>query len=105
MTESAGFASLRAHTQTTAAQRNAAAEPQPPIEARAVPGDLAEVRRAWSEVLGVPVEELADDFFKAGGSSLPAMRLAARLGLSLREVFALRTQAAMAGALARKQDS
>lgn len=60
---------------------------------------LATVRRAWSEVLGVDERELRQDFFESGGGSLAAMRVAARLGLSVRQMFKLRTQEAIAAVL------
>ncbi|WP_410652697.1 condensation domain-containing protein [Amycolatopsis sp. cmx-4-54] len=63
---------------------------------------LATVRRAWSEVLGVAEGDLGKDFFESGGGSLGAIRLAARLGLSVRQVFKLRTQDAIAAAIATR---
>ncbi|MFO0583497.1 MAG: amino acid adenylation domain-containing protein [Anaeromyxobacter sp.] len=48
---------------------------------RVPPRDELEARlaRAWSEVLGVPVEDVTDDFFDLGGHSLLAARLFARV--------------------------
>ncbi|HZB32292.1 MAG TPA: condensation domain-containing protein [Streptosporangiaceae bacterium] len=63
---------------------------------------LATVRRAWSDVLGVAQRDLGEDFFESGGGSLGAIRVAARLGLSVRQVFKLRTQGAIAAVLATK---
>ncbi|WP_326696603.1 amino acid adenylation domain-containing protein [Streptomyces sp. NBC_01754] len=59
----------------------ATAEPgegwRPDSEAAAV------VARAWADVLGVPVRSGGDTFFDAGGHSLGAMRLVARLRADL----------------------
>lgn len=63
------------------------------------------VATAWQEVLGVPPEGDADDFFAAGGNSMAAMQLVSRLGaatglaLSGTLVFRHRTPAALAAAL------
>jgi len=56
------------------------AEPAGPA-APASPRSDAETRMAslWSEVLGVPLPGMRDDFFAAGGDSLLAVQLAARI--------------------------
>lgn len=45
--------------------------------------EAAVVARAWADVLGVPVRSGDDSFFDAGGHSLGAMRLVARLRADL----------------------
>ncbi|WP_108661739.1 non-ribosomal peptide synthetase [Acuticoccus kandeliae] len=86
--------------------------PAPQTEAAAeraqneAPADATEaaIVAAMAEILG-PVIHRNTDFFAAGGHSLHAVRLVARLGqrfgrsVSVGEVFALRTPAALADAL------
>ncbi|MFF1912957.1 amino acid adenylation domain-containing protein [Streptomyces sp. NPDC058239] len=82
--------------------------------ATAEPGDgwqpdseeAAVVARAWADVLGVPVRSGDDTFFDAGGHSLGAMRLVARLRADLdrdvriEDVLRGRTVDGLAAALA-----
>ncbi|GAA4897643.1 hypothetical protein GCM10023223_09920 [Stackebrandtia albiflava] len=82
------------------------AAPPPPATGRAPRGGTERrVAALFSELLGVPDVAADDDFFALGGHSLLAVRLAARSGdalgveLPLRDVFALRTVAAIAGRL------
>lgn len=60
---------------------------------------LAVVRAAFADVLGIPEADVADDFFDAGGTSLVAIRLSARLSLSIRQIFRLRSMRALAQAI------
>ncbi|MFF5056669.1 amino acid adenylation domain-containing protein [Micromonospora sp. NPDC000663] len=66
------------------------------------------VAQAWEDVLGVPPRQADEDFFEAGGHSLTATQLVARLcsdassePLTVRQVFSARTPAALAAALRR----
>lgn len=60
---------------------------------------LAVVRATFADVLGVPEADLADDFFDAGGTSLVAIRVSARLSLPIRQIFRLRSMRALAQAI------
>ncbi|WP_328547212.1 non-ribosomal peptide synthetase [Streptomyces platensis] len=61
----------------------------------------AEVLRVCTDVLGVAPDALGatDNFFDHGGHSLAAMRVAARLGVALRDVVARPTARDLAGVL------
>lgn len=67
--------------------------------------EAAVVARAWADVLGVPVRSGEDTFFDAGGHSLGAMRLVARLRADLdrdvriEDVLRARTVDGLAAAL------
>ncbi|MFB8280460.1 condensation domain-containing protein [Nocardia colli] len=65
---------------------------------------LALVRATYADILRVPEADLVDDFFDAGGTSLAAMRLSARLPLSIREIFRLRSMRALARAIDDMED-
>lgn len=89
-------------------EASAPAQAAEPARAEAVGGTevsrhLATVRAAWAEVLGCREDELDEDFFTSGGGSLTAMRLATRIQISLRQIFKLRTQSAMAAVLAERE--
>ncbi|EWC63674.1 Siderophore biosynthesis non-ribosomal peptide synthetase module [Actinokineospora spheciospongiae] len=71
--------------------------PAPPTPPRTAAEHL--VAALFAELLGVPVDSTADDFFRRGGHSLLATRLAARLGLPLRAVFDHPTVGALAAHL------
>ena len=64
-----------------------------------------EVRAAWAAALGSPPAGADDDFFLAGGHSLAAMRLVARLrtalerDISVADVFSARTPAGLRASL------
>ncbi|WP_394427643.1 condensation domain-containing protein [Streptomyces sp. SGAir0957] len=89
-------APLRAHLPATA-----------PPSARTAPRDATEERvaAAWRAVLGTDAVDVHEDFFAAGGHSLQALRLLARLapgredGPTLRTFFADPTVAGLATAL------
>ena len=79
-------------------QARAVAEPEPEPEPDAT-ATLADVRATCADVLGVPESDLVEDFFDSGGGSITAMRLAVRLGISVRQVFRLRSMTAIACAM------
>ncbi|GIJ63218.1 non-ribosomal peptide synthetase [Virgisporangium aurantiacum] len=68
--------------------------------------EQAVLARAWADVLGVAVRSGHDDFFDAGGHSIAAMRLVARLRadldreIEIEDVLAGRTVAGIAARLA-----
>ncbi|WP_308404058.1 non-ribosomal peptide synthetase [Streptomyces rhizosphaericus] len=64
------------------------------------------LRGLFAEVLGVPEVGIDDSFFDLGGDSIVAVRLVGRarragFGIAVKDVFAHRTVAALAGAVAR----
>ena len=67
----------------------------------AAPGHAADLLAIWREVMGEPIG-LDEDFFEAGGNSLYAVRIAARLqqrglpSMSLRDLYRARTVRAVA---------
>ena len=81
------------------------APPTPPAEAQAAPRDAREraLCEIFADVLGVPAVGADADFFALGGDSIVAMGLIGRarergLRLRPRQVFTLRTPAALAAA-------
>ncbi|MET8628240.1 amino acid adenylation domain-containing protein [Kitasatospora sp. NPDC004669] len=85
-----------------------AAEPAPEPAGAWAPADAADhaVAAAWEAVFGRPPQSADEDFFEAGGHSLTAAQLVGVLctgpaaqDLSIRQVFAARTPAALAEAL------
>ncbi|SEP48380.1 condensation domain-containing protein [Amycolatopsis saalfeldensis] len=69
----------------------------------AAPLSLTTVREVCADLLDRPEAGLPDDFFDAGGGSLAAMRLAVRLGLSVRQIFQLRSMRALASVIDEKE--
>lgn len=78
-----------------------------PAEIKIRPRNALEtlVSQAWSDVLGIKVVGVKDDFFEAGGNSMKAMMLASRLGqvagrsVPLKSIFEHRTVEGIASAL------
>jgi amino acid adenylation domain-containing protein len=72
--------------------------PPPPPAPRAVAPRTAteqKIAAVWEEVLG-KAPGVEDDLFEIGGHSLDAVRIAARLGIGVRELFEARTVAGLA---------
>ena len=89
-------------------RRVAASLSGPAVNGRPLSGtDELTVARIWGEVLGTEVNSAETDFFDAGGNSLNANRVAARLRHvygtkdALRMLFDLRTVGAVAASLAQ----
>ncbi len=99
-----GLPELPAGARQAVRARQPAAAPAP---ANAAPGSGLEQRLAaiWAAVLGVPEVGVDDDFFALGGSSLRAVRAAARIAATERltvaatQIFATPTVASLARAL------